>query len=121
MEKLSKLFTNKQLSFEVLEKLGFQKKNNRLLLECDIDVPSIEYFVSKIDFSYFASKPKISSKLKLFVKNIFSNLDVKQIPAMATVYDYYTTSGNDNVDNVNNVAVDIKKSKIMFFFVFLTI
>ena len=66
---LSKLFNNDTISFEILEKLGFYWKNNRLVLQYE----SIDLTIITKHIKYCQLKYRISSKLKNTVINLLKH------------------------------------------------
>lgn len=98
MKNLSKLLTNHQASFQVLQKLGFYKVNNRLLFECDVS--SNNNIIEKIDASFFESNKNISLKFKSFVRNICKNINE-------------CNNENKNIDTTVNELIDQLPESVM--------
>ena len=101
---MSKLFNNKQASFQVLKKLGFEKVNNRLIFRCDVQQTQyIMYLVEKVDFQFFELNSNISLRFKSFIRDIADNIDINRKKLMKNNnYNYhYNNQTAKDVSNYN--------------------
>ena len=104
--KLSKLFDNHDISFEILEKLGFQWKNNRLILEYELtDFKNITKNIKFCRLTY-----SLCSKITNVVINLlnyYKNHNNHQ------QNENKNDDGNDNVDALIAEMIDALPTSVL--------